>query len=197
MPFSAVGLNIEFPIRQAAANPNLFPTLLDTRARRHQITFDGLTVTSNVDAPPKPQRAYTQVFRTGAVEAVGSSIARGQEQDWLILPHLEATIIRYARLYMQALHRLRVDPPIAILASFTGVGGLRLLQDFVPHGALYWTCHQRSWRAARPISFNRSSNKFPPMTKVLRAGCAERSTIWRTHLVSRLRRVSTMRENTG
>ena len=76
VPFSAVGLNIEFPIRQAAANPNLFPTLLDTHARRHQITFDGLTVTSNVDAPPKPQRAYTQVFRTGAVEAVGSSIAR-------------------------------------------------------------------------------------------------------------------------
>jgi hypothetical protein len=38
---------------------------------------------------------------------------------------------------MQGLHRLRVDPPIAILASFIGVGGLRLLQDFVPQGALY------------------------------------------------------------
>jgi hypothetical protein len=135
VPFSAVSVGTTFPIQQAAANPNVFPTLLDTHARRHQITFDGLTVTSNMDAPPKPQRAYTQVLRTGAIEAVGSSIARGQE--WLVLPHLEATIIRYARLYMQALHRLGVEPPIAILAGLTGVGGLRLLQDFLPQGALY------------------------------------------------------------
>jgi hypothetical protein len=135
VPFSAVGVGSSFPIQQAAANPNQFPTLLDTYARRHQITFDGLVVTSNVDAPPKPQRAYTQVFRTGAIEAVGSSIARGSE--WLILPHLEATIIRYARLYMQALHRFGVEPPIAMLASLTGVGGLRLLEDFVPQGALH------------------------------------------------------------
>lgn len=68
VPFSAVSIGSTFPIQQAAASPNQFPTLLDTHARRHQITFDGLTVTSNMDGPPKPQRAYTQVFRTGAVE---------------------------------------------------------------------------------------------------------------------------------
>jgi hypothetical protein len=134
VPFSAGSVGSTFSIQQAAANPNQFPTLLDTHARRHQITFDGLIITSNVDGPPKPQRAYTQVFRTGAVEAVGSSIARGSQA--LILPHVEAMIIRYARLYMQALQRLGVEPPIAILASLTGVGGLRLLQDFLPQGAL-------------------------------------------------------------
>jgi hypothetical protein len=59
VPFSAVGMTTTFPMQQAAANPNQFPTLLDTYARRYQINFDGLTVTSNVDAPPRPQRAYT------------------------------------------------------------------------------------------------------------------------------------------
>jgi len=133
VPFSAVNLGSTFPIQKTVDNPNRFPTLLDNHARRHQITFDGLTVTSNADAPPKPQRAYTHLFRTGAVEAVGSSIALGQE--WLILPHLEAIIVRYARVYMQALHQFGVDPPIAIMPSLLKVNGLRLVQDFVPQGA--------------------------------------------------------------
>jgi hypothetical protein len=37
---------------------------------------------------------------------------------------------------MQALQRLGVEPPIAILAGLVKVGGLRLLQDFLPQGAL-------------------------------------------------------------
>jgi hypothetical protein len=135
IPFSAVNSGSGFPIQQVAVNPNQFPTLLDTHARRYQITFDGLTVTSNAEAPPKPQRAYTHVFRTGAVEAVGSSITRGS--DSLILPHLDATIIRYARVYMAALQKFGAEPPFAILASLVGVDGLRLLRDFVPHGAVY------------------------------------------------------------
>jgi hypothetical protein len=136
VPFSAFNFGSTFPLHEVARDPDKFPTLLDSHARRHQITFDGLTVTSNADAPPTPQRAYTQVFRMGAVEAVGSSLARGQDSRWLILPHLEAIIIRYAKVYMQALHRFGVEPPIAILASLLNVGGLRFVQDFIPRGAL-------------------------------------------------------------
>jgi hypothetical protein len=130
VPFSAFAAGTMFPLQMAARNPNLFPTLLDSIARQHQITFDGLLVTSNIDAPPKPQRAYTQVLRTGAVEAVASSLAHGGGGEWLILPHIQAIIIRYAKLYAASLHAIGVEPPMAILASMLGVKGMRLLQDF-------------------------------------------------------------------
>ncbi len=106
-------------------------------ARRHQITFDGLLITSSLDPPPKPQRAHTQVHRTGAVEAVATSLARGQNHDSLILPQLDAIIIRYSGLYMHSLHALGIEPPFAVLTSLVGVKGMRILEEFVPAGALW------------------------------------------------------------
>ena len=130
IPFSAATGVSSFAFREAAAQPNLFPTILDNYARQFHLSFDGLTVTSNGDTPPKPQRAYTQVFRTGAVEGVASSISTGGNA--LVLPHMEAIIVRYARLYMQSLVKLAVEPPFAVLATLDKVKGFRILQDFVP-----------------------------------------------------------------
>jgi len=113
VPFSAFSPGSSFLFDRAARDPNEFPTILDTMARRHQITFDGLLITSSLDPPPKPQRAYTQLHRTGAVEAVASSLARGQNHDSLVLPQLDAIIIRYSGLYMHSLHALGIEPPFA------------------------------------------------------------------------------------
>jgi hypothetical protein len=137
VPFSAFSPGSSFPFDRAARDPNEFPTILDTMARRHQITFDGLLITSSLDPPPKPQRAYTQVHRTGAVEAVATSLARGQNHDSLILPQLDAIIIRYSGLYMHSLHALGIEPPFAVLTSLVGVKGMRILEEFVPAGALW------------------------------------------------------------
>jgi hypothetical protein len=133
-PFSAFAVGTAFSLQEAARDPNKFPTLLDSFARRHQVTFDGLLVTSNLDAPPTPQRAYTQVLRTGGVEAVASSLTRGQKNEWLILPHIEAIIICYARVYASSLHMIGVEPPMAVFASLLNVKGMRLLQDFNSRG---------------------------------------------------------------
>jgi hypothetical protein len=89
-PFSAFGVGATFPLQEAAQSAAGFPTMGDGYTRRPQVTFDGLLVTSNSEAPPKPQRAYTQVLRSGVVEAVASSLARGQGHEWLILPYLTA-----------------------------------------------------------------------------------------------------------
>jgi len=145
VPFSAVSVAGSFSIQRAAANPNLFPTIPDRFARNFQLTFDGLTVTSNVDAPPVPQRAYTQVFRTGAVEGVASSIAR--QTDALILPTLEAMIVRYAKIYMRALHSLGLEPPIAVFASLVNVGGFRMIEYFDQMAQL---CDLPQVRLSRP-----------------------------------------------
>jgi hypothetical protein len=134
IPFGAFDPTPTFRLREAAKMPGRFPTLLDTFTRQSQITVDGLLTTSNLDPPPKPQRAYTHVFRMGVVEAVMSSITRSD--DYLILPHLEAAIIRYARVYTYGLKQFGGEPPFVVFASMLGVKGRPILQDFPLRGAL-------------------------------------------------------------
>jgi hypothetical protein len=136
VPFSAFAVGTSFPLQEAVRQPNKFPTLFDTRALRHQITFDGLLMTSNLHAPPAPQRAYTQVLRTGAVEAAASSLAA--EEERLLLPQIEMGIVHYARIYAASLHALGVPPPLAVLASLLNVKGMRLLKVF-PNDAIWAT----------------------------------------------------------
>jgi hypothetical protein len=135
VPFSALSAGAGFPLDRAARQANLFPTLYSDDARRYQITFDGLLTTSNANAPPNPQRAYTLVYRTGAIEAVSSSIGGGQEHNWLMLPKIEEVIVKYATRFMKTLHHCGTEPPIAIMASILGVRGKRFLRDFPPQGA--------------------------------------------------------------
>jgi hypothetical protein len=127
-PFSAFTIGTAFSLQEAARNPNTFPTLQNSGAQQHQVTFDGLLITSNVNLPPPPQRAYTQVLRTGIVEAVASSVARGRDGKILVLSELELPVIRYARLYASALHSMGVVPPMAVFVSLLKVQGMRLLQ---------------------------------------------------------------------
>src|SRR5262249_17895840 len=110
IPFSTFDVSSTFPLEDAAREPHWFPPLLDNTARRHQMTFHGLLTTPNLDPPPKPQRAYVQVMRAGAVEAVASSLAQGREGNVLILPKLQAMIIHYARLYAAGLDTFGVEP---------------------------------------------------------------------------------------
>lgn len=133
-PFSAFVPGNAFPLQAAAKSPNKFPTLADQVARRHQITFDGVLVTSNANGPPEPQRAYTQVLRAGVVEGVASSLAR--QDKFVILPHLEALIIRYATIFASSLSDLGTQPPIAVLVSLLKVKGMRFVYTSTPRGYL-------------------------------------------------------------
>jgi len=112
-------------------NPNFFPTIGDDRARHSRIEHDRLLIGSNAEGLSKPQRAYVQVFRTGAIESVCSSLARGREHKSLELPKLQAMIIEYACFYARSLNAVGIPPPFAIFVSLIGVKGMRLLQDFI------------------------------------------------------------------
>jgi hypothetical protein len=76
------------------------------------------------------------VFRTGAIEAVESSLARGHEHDFLVLPQIQATIIKYACVYARTLNDFSASPPFAVCISLINVQGTKLLQDFIPYGAI-------------------------------------------------------------
>jgi hypothetical protein len=128
VPFTAFDFGQSLSLDEVLAQRNNFAPM-GGAARDYQITFEGFIAGSNNEGLSKPQRAYVQVFRTGIVEAV-ALLARGEEGNWLILPHIEAMIIRYARSYAVSLQALGMEPPFAIMASLADVKGKRLLPDF-------------------------------------------------------------------
>jgi hypothetical protein len=130
VPFSAVGTGVTFPLAAAQADPRLFPTWKDASSRNSTVTFDGLLASSNRDPPPTPQRAYTLVMRSGAVEAVNNFHQRE------VLPELQANLARHALKFARSLDHLGAGPPYAILVSFIGSRGAQLVHDFAPHGAI-------------------------------------------------------------
>jgi hypothetical protein len=105
--------------------------MMSTYAQNAQISYDGLLTASNAEGLKKPQRAYVQVSPSGVVEAVASSLARGQEHNFLILPQIQTMIIRYTRVYAASLNSLGIGPPYAICVTLAEVKGMRLLQSFL------------------------------------------------------------------
>jgi hypothetical protein len=130
VPFVAFDFGQSLSFKEVLAQRNEFAPIGGS-TRDYQITFDGFIAGSNGEGLSKPQRAYVQVFRSGIVEAVTASLSRGQESKWLILPHIEAVIIKYARVYAASLQRLGMEPPFAVMASLMNVKGNRLFQDFL------------------------------------------------------------------
>ena len=131
VPFSAIDAQQTRASAEIFRNPNKFPPIGDDHARHTKIDYDGLLTGSDADGLAKEQRSYVHVFRSGVVEAVVSSLARGHRRNFLELPKLQAMIIQYARFYATSLNTFGVIPPIAIVVSLLRTKGMRLLQDFV------------------------------------------------------------------
>jgi hypothetical protein len=131
VPLGAVGDRPTESFEEIARNPNSFPPILDRHSRDSKITYEGLTSGSNSEGLSRPQRAYVTVFRSGTVEAVESSIARGRGHNFVQLPHLEAMLVKYACLYAKSLNDFGVAPPMAICVSLVNVQGMKLTQDFI------------------------------------------------------------------
>lgn len=144
VPFTAVDERQTLSFDDISRNPDRFAPINDNYARNSKITYDGLLTASNNDGLCKPQRAYVQVFRSGAVEAVASSLACGPKEQFIELPYIQAVLIKHAFLYVRALTDFGARLPMAVFASLVGTEGKRLLQDFIgralpedlPFGAL-------------------------------------------------------------
>jgi len=127
VPFGAVGDRPTAAFEAISREPNRFRPISSSYGRDLRISYDGLLVGSNAEGLSRPQRAYVSVFRTGAVEAVESSLARGQEHDFLVLPQIQASIIKHACEYAHALAYFSISPPLAVCISLIGVQGMKLL----------------------------------------------------------------------
>lgn len=136
VPFSAVDNRSTDAFEEISGNPHRFPPMSGSYARDCRISYDGLFVGSNAEGLSKPQRAYVSVSRSGVVEAVEASVACGAEHNLLLLPQIQATIIKYAYVYSRTLSEFLVSPPFAVCISLIDVQDMKLLQDYIPHGAI-------------------------------------------------------------
>jgi hypothetical protein len=134
VPVSAIGDAPTEAFENIAGNPEKFSPMGSSGGRDYRISYDGLVVGSNNEGLSKPQRAYVSVMRHGVLEAVQSSLAG--PSNFIVLPQLQASIIKYAQIYTSSLNGFSVLAPFAVCISLIDVQGKTLLQDFVPRGAL-------------------------------------------------------------
>lgn len=120
VPFSSFDLQAPFMLEQAITKALNFPPIMRHYPERNRMNFDGLLTLSNADARADKEGAYIQVFRSGAVEAVWSSIASAGYVD---IRTIDVCIVHYTRVYAMALRECGAEPPFAIMASLIGMMG--------------------------------------------------------------------------
>ena len=141
LPLSAAGGQPSASFEGITREPRYFPPMGSTHGRDFKITYDGLLVGSNDKGLTEPQRAYVFVFRSGAIEAVVSSLATGLDHTQIVLPEVCSLLIKFTSLYAKSLYHFGVQPPMTVDVSLVNVAGMNLLQDFLgisrpPHGEL-------------------------------------------------------------
>jgi Putative DNA-binding domain len=128
VPFSAFDLRPPFSLQTAIGLKYKFFPMGATAAQDCRINFDGFLTLSNSGTHGTKQRAYVQVFRTGAIEAVASPVVHGQ--DGINAQTLEAMIVKYTRIYAAMLHECGAEPPLAVMVSLIGVKDRELVPGF-------------------------------------------------------------------
>jgi hypothetical protein len=131
VPLSAVSEQPAPSFDEITRQPHHFPALGSTHGQDFKITYDGLLIGSNAEGLTKPQRAYVHVFRSGVIEAAVSSLASGPEHKFIVLPEVQAMLVKFTKLYANSLLRFEIEPPMAIDVSLINVEGMKLLQDFI------------------------------------------------------------------
>ena len=114
---------------EIASRPELFEPMRGS-VQEVRISYDGMLIGSNARGLSEPQRAYVNVYRTGTVEAVVSSLANGKDMRWIELPYLQASVIMYTANYLRALNHFGVSAPFAVMVTLANASGVCLLQDF-------------------------------------------------------------------
>ena len=128
VPFSAFDIGAALSLPEVEGAAIKFPPLYTTHPVDRRVNFDGVLLLSNADEKASQQRAYVQVFRSGVVEAVASSILAGERPQGggsrLTSMKVEGAIVKYTTGYTAALASLGVEPPYAVLVSLMGVKGV-------------------------------------------------------------------------
>jgi hypothetical protein len=126
VPLSAFGQAAQIDVEKAYEMPRIFRPMGSAGTPRFNL--DGVI---NIRGNGKCY-GYTQVFRSGIVEATKASILR-EGRDAQILPQKNAGYIAdVLPSYLEGLRILDVPPPIVVMVSFQGVAGAKLQLEALP-----------------------------------------------------------------
>jgi len=125
IPLSAFGLGNQIdPARAQAENQLLRP--MGGMGFSPRINFEGF---ANLNSGSSGKSwSYTQMFRSGAIEAVKVRVVSDRQRGELWIPTLDFDRSIFERLpeYLSAMQKLDVPPPIVAMISLQGVRGSRL-----------------------------------------------------------------------
>jgi hypothetical protein len=125
VPASSFGVGNRIDILKARALQGLLRPM-GTMGISPRINFDGF---SNLSFGANGKCAsYTQVFRTGAIEAVKVRVTGDPVAGNVWIPSLtfDRAIFEQLPSYLEALQQLQVPPPIVLMITLQGVRGARL-----------------------------------------------------------------------
>ena len=124
---SAVGIDIaaSLPLLEISRDFRIFAPIGSRSAHGVRINFDGALKTSNADQAATQHRAYIQLFHTGIIEAVTSTIISNSQGTPTIF-NIDDPIIAEAIRKLNDLAAIGIEPPYAMLVSLIGVKGARL-----------------------------------------------------------------------
>jgi hypothetical protein len=130
VPLSSFATGSLISLAEANRNPHPFAPMGTGGAQNWSVNLEGLLVQSNANRNAPDQRAYVQLYRSGRVEAVSSSISAGERPDGapprLTSIKIEALLLPALVRYLKGLHGLGVEPPYVVLISLIGLKGVHM-----------------------------------------------------------------------
>ena len=136
VPYSSFNLATPLSITELETNWMRFPPLDRGQANHRYVNFDGFVVLFGSSNPVAKQLSYTQVFRSGIVEAVS---AIGQGDGAVHASKIDKYCVIGAKRYVDALSTVDVDCPIVVLASLVGMQGRTIVSGIdnlaAPYGS--------------------------------------------------------------
>ena len=120
LPFESFSGGQRFEVAELRAHYRSFlPIASEVGTAR--VNLDGLIVIPEA-ARDGPKSAYTQVWRTGLVEAVRSPIVRVRDEERVVFSNkVEPYLLNVVPPYLAGLRALGVNPPLTIFVSLIGV----------------------------------------------------------------------------
>jgi hypothetical protein len=96
-----------------------------TQSWSHRPNLDGLVAYSSIPASVIGSINYTQLYRSGIVEAVDGAIAQRHTNGQVViaLQRIEQTVLRYIPRYLAHQATLGVSPPVYIFLSLLDAKG--------------------------------------------------------------------------
>lgn len=123
VPIAAVDRSAALDTSQVVQNPGMLPPIYSGGwNNRHNL--DGIVTFTGPDRENGLCLNYTQLFRSGAVEAVTTS--HFDAGTTRIFPDYEERLIEALRAYLKLEELLGVQPPVALMVSLVGVKGYRM-----------------------------------------------------------------------